>query len=142
MIALATIWELGWNTPLFEFDLWRFLVPEFQVDGGLWVTPVSGIVAPADFPLYERATVPAILEELGVIGVFLDQDGDIPLDEFEHPASCVYLTGATSYPILPYKRQGDVSVRVRTPAGAGGPWSHQIACLALYDRQVKSWPQP
>lgn len=141
MIAVAGIWELGWDTPLREQDLWRFMGAEFQLDG-IWMCPVSGIHLRASSVITERASMPEILEELGLVGVFLAQDGDTTLAEFDHPESCVYVTGASGRDASQFMREGDLSVRVQTPKGGGGLWGHQAACLALYDRQVKSWPQP
>jgi len=141
-VALASIWETGWDTPLRESDLWRFLVDEFQLDGGIWMTPVSGIHLRDDSGIHERASMADVLTELNLTAVFFDQDGDEALRDFVHPESCVYVTGSTLASSLSFKRPGDLSVRIETPGGTGGLWSHQAACLALYDRQAKSWPQP
>ena len=140
-VAVASIWELGWDTPLREQDLWRFVAAEFELDS-VWMTPVSGIYLRDSSIMTERASMTDILDELGIIGVFLTQDADVTLEDFAHPESCVYVTGANEADASQHMRKGDLSVRIRTPKGGGGLWGHQAAAIALYDRQVKAWPQP
>ena len=41
-VAVAGLWELGWNTPIKEADLWEFMLRDMGVN--LWsMAPVSGI---------------------------------------------------------------------------------------------------
>ena len=57
MIKVVGCWELGWNTPILEYDLYHFITKEYQIDE-LIMTPVSGInkkiteEANGDNPIY------------------------------------------------------------------------------------------
>ena len=140
MIVLAGLWELGWNTPIKEADLWEMVARDFGVT--IAMCPVSGVRLWWEGGLLEYADLPAALTALGLPGVFVDEHGTVPLRDFVHPESCVYVFGKTSTSALYAMREGDVSVSVETPGQLGMMWAHQAAAIVLYDRQVKSWPQP
>ena len=42
MIKTASYWELGWNTPILEVDLYQYVLEDFNVDE-IYMHPVSGI---------------------------------------------------------------------------------------------------
>lgn len=133
MVKVAGIWDLGWNTPIMEFDLWAFLLRDFEVDE-FCMTPISGIAK----PLVERRSIEEYVEEnrhLPIVAV--DENGETPLAEFEHPTDVLYILGRASRSVLSL---GTQSVHVETPSGAQGLlWPHQALGIVLYDRQVKQW---
>lgn len=137
MIRIAGLWELGWNTPIKEADLWQVLLGEFGVERW-YMAPISGIAGPS--MLSEVADLQQVVDDHrdeGVSIVFVDEKGATPLREFTHPANALYVFGKTSQSaMLAFSRVSDTSVRIETP---GGLWAHQAAAVVLYDRLVKSW---
>lgn len=139
MIKVAGLWELGWNTPIKEMDLWEYPLRDFGVDC-LHMAPVSGIADPF---VREHADLSTALDQFrrdGLQVVFLDERGKTTLREFEHPENVAYVCGKASLSAMSaYGKPGDVSVRIETVANGGMLWPHQAAALVLYDRLVKSW---
>ena len=147
MIAVLGHWELGYHAPITEQYYWSFAMRDFEVD--VWnMSPVSGVLnREREVELVEWATFDEYFEaHPDVIRVFLEprtkhQNPDtIWLHDFTHPESCVYVFGAVGYnPTGRLAREQDSVVSVKTVQDKGVPWGHQIACIALYDRMVKSW---
>lgn len=129
------MWELGWNTPIKEADLWEMVCREFCIDN-IYMSPVSGIKHKF---IKEVSSIKDFLDETQIQAVFLDEKGEIPLHEFKHPESCIYVFGKTNESVLYHKRPGDVSVYIQTIRSSAMLWAHQIAAITFYDRQVKSW---
>lgn len=132
MIKILGCWENGWNYPLLEFDLYSFPAIEYGVDE-LIMTPISGI----DKKVTEFRTIEqAIKANRDLEIVFIDENGEQELDDFEHPENVMYVFGRASYaPMLnnlQYK-----SVRIKTPAGKGRLWGHQAMTLILDNRFKK-----
>jgi hypothetical protein len=127
---------LGWNTPIKEADLWRFVVQEFAVD--LWtMAPTSGIADPG---IHEFPTIEAILDEYRgtYTPVFVDESAEEDLETFQHPESAIYVFGRVgSAPYRTDRTELDRAVRVRTPTDSGLLWPHQIAAILLHDRNTK-----
>lgn len=138
MVSVAGLWELGWNTPIKEADLWEFPLRDFGAER--WhMSPISGIAHTFVDERPDLAEVIADYRARGVPVVFVDEKGTTPLRAFEHPADALYVLGKTSLsPLVAYGRDGDLSVRVETALDGGLLWAHQAAALVLYDRQVKS----
>jgi len=135
MVKVAGIWELGWSTPIMEYDLWAFVAQDFGVDE--WImSPVSGIKKP-------RITeVPDIFEFIKNENpehlVFVDEQAETDLDDFEHPKDATYILGITTLsPWVALKKQGN-AVKIPTPVQVGGFWGHQAIGIVLYDRLMKS----
>lgn len=136
-IKVAGMWELGYCAPLTEFDLWAFPLRDFGV--AEWImAPVSGIG--------KRVTeVEQISEafdanpELTV--VFVDEKGETPLQDFQHPEDALYVLGRASFsPLLSLGHTvKHVSVKIETKEGKGLLWPHQAIAVVLYDRAKKSW---
>lgn len=42
IVKVAGIWELGWNTPIKEIELWEYPLRDFGVDA-FYMTPITGI---------------------------------------------------------------------------------------------------
>lgn len=134
-VAVAGCWELGYSAPLTERDLWLFPLRDFEVDRWL-MSPVSGIYEPL---LEERDTLEG-LEVDGLARVFVDEHGVTELTDFDHPKDALYIFGKAGFsPLRAYGTQGDLSVRVDTPAAGGMMWPHQVAVLTLWHRRAQSW---
>lgn len=146
MIKVAGIWELGWNIPLSESYLWSFPLREYGVKE--WaMTPVSGIIhneAYAGMNLTEYHSPDEMVEHFTgeCVRVFVDEKGEIPLQDFVHPENAVYFFGnAGRSPMNTAKsmREGDLSVKLVTVANNGVMWPHQCLVAVMHDRLVKQW---
>ena len=42
IVKVASYWELDWNTPIKEIDLWRYPLQDFGVET-FYMTPITGI---------------------------------------------------------------------------------------------------
>lgn len=134
MIKIVGAWELGWNTPIMEYDLWAFPLRDFGIDE--WImTPVSGINKPRVIEVHQLSD--AIKNNPKLTPVYIDEKGEIPLTEFEHPKDALYILGKANYsPWVSQGKQG-ISVRIETPASKGLLWPHQAVSIVLYDRMKK-----
>ncbi len=137
MIKVAGVWELGWNTPFMEYELWRMLMREFQLDEW-YMTPVTGIDKGRDRVTETRHIRDCISLNPDFTPIFVDEDGDENLSDFIHPENALYILGKVGGSP---KTKSDLSLRVETPAGKGLLWPHQILSIILYDRMKKSWQQ-
>ncbi len=138
MIHVAGLWELGWNTPIKEIELWDFMLRAFGVDE-FHMTPITGISHRGITK--EWATLQEILDhhrDLGFSIVFVDERGDIELQEFKHPDKALYVCGRANFsPLLGYATEEDKTVRVETLETRGLLWPHQALPVVLYDRRLK-----
>lgn len=138
-VRIAGLWELGWNTPIKEVDLWEYPLRDFNVER-FYMVPVSGIRSEA---VTEREYLDDVLAECRQDGfdiVFVDERGETKLSQFTHPENVLYVFGKASQSALTFRDAEDVSVCIETPAQAALLWPHQAAVIVLYDRLVKSWP--
>jgi hypothetical protein len=136
-VAVAGIWELGWNTPIKEIDLWEYPLREYGVDK-LYMTPISGIDNNA---VIEKASLEEILaEHRGWKVVFCDERAKTTLKHFNHPKKALYVFGKANFsPFLSLKRPQDLAVKIESSAPEGGMlWPHQAAAIILYDRLLKA----
>lgn len=149
MTTVVGGWELSWNTPIKEAELWNLPLRDFGVvDWRMW--PVSGIRQNEQaVELTEYVDLVACLDGLGdrpwvFIEPAMELYGIEPAElvRFEHPDDPVYVFGSAHYnPIVAgLNRDGDSVVRVPTVENAGVLWPHQVLVAVLYDRLVKSWP--
>lgn len=132
---LAGLWELGWNTPLKELELWEYIAKDFGVEE-FYMTPVTGIYSNA---VTEKHSMQEILDEnKDMTKVYVDENGEVDLVDFKHPENALYVFGkAGSSPVATYASAGDLTVRIRTVNNKGLLWPHQAATLILYDRMLK-----
>jgi hypothetical protein len=134
MIKVCGNWELGWNTPIMEYELWAYMLQDYGVDE--WImSPVSGIDKPN---ITEIATTEkVVLANPDLTPVYLDEKAEISLDDFVHPENALYILGKASY--SPWMAAGStgLSIKIDTPHGVGGLWPHQAVNLVLYDRNKK-----
>lgn len=137
MIEVAGIWELGWNTPIVEHDIWAYPLRDFGVDA--WhMCPVSGIRSEH---VIEHPDLGELIENKRNAGkqiVFVDEGGDTDLEDFQHPVDPLYVFGKASMsPLRAYKKEGDLSIRITTPNNLATMWPHQTAVMVLYDLNRK-----
>lgn len=133
MIKVAGVWELGWNTPIMEYDLWKFPMRDFGVDEW-YMAPISGI---QKGNITEVAFIKdAIHLNPDFTPVCIDENGTTDLEEFTHPENALYLLGKAGG--SPNADSG-FSVRIPTKENKGLLWPHQAICIVLYDRLKKSW---
>lgn len=135
-VKVVTFWELGWNTPIKEADLWEMVYRDFGADE-LIMIPISGI---AHRSITEKKDIETVLQEnKDLTVVFCDEQGDSTLASFEHPENVLYIFGRTNYsPFLNMQRDQDMSLKIETVRPNGGLlWGHQAAAIILYDRMQK-----
>lgn len=140
-VKIVGLWELGWNTPIKEIDLWEFPLRDFGVDA-FYMCPVSGI---EHSMVEERHSLEDLLKEAredGITVVFVDEKGTTPLKNFRHPENVLYVFGKSGLnPLTAYGQKEDLSVVIETKANGGMLWPHQAAAIVLYDKMKKSWQQ-
>lgn len=140
MIKFAGLWELGWQTPLKEIDLWEYPLRDFGVDE-LIMSPISGIRNSFVKEVHDLGEELINLRNNNYTIVFVDEFGKEDLKSFNHPKdNVVYVFGkATLSPMIGYGIEGDQSLKITTIKNEGLLWPHQAACLILYDRMMKSF---
>jgi hypothetical protein len=148
MIVVAGNWELSWNTPIKEAELWNLPLRAFGVPKW-YMWPVSGIVhnEQQKVDLQERRSMLDILNETqDFIHVYVEQYNPafkqyIPLDlrEFKHPDNVMYIFGSAHYNPVTYNtmREQDYMVAIPTQGNAGVLWPHQCFVTIMYDRIKK-----
>lgn len=135
MVIVVGYWELNWNTPIKEVDLWVFPMRDFGVDK-IYMMPVSGI---NNDKIEEVPNISAIFDKYpDFVRVFVDEEGDEELTNFEHPENVIYIFGRVGFSPEKYKRDIDKSLYIETINNKGLLWGHQAATIVLYDR-VKKW---
>lgn len=134
VVKIAGHWDLGWNTPIKEVELWEFPLRDFDVNE-FYMCPVSGI----NHKVKERKNIEKVIEEnLDLTIIFCDERADTLLSDFEHPENALYIFGRANFsPFLALKRDQDPSVKIETVANGGMLWGHQAASIILYDRMMK-----
>ncbi len=140
LVKVAAHWDLGWNTPIKEIDLWENPMRDYLVDT-LYMCPISGI---DNKKVEERGGIQQVLDENPELtAVFCDERADKTLKEFKHPKKALYIFGKANFsPFLALKRKGDKSVKIETGRPDGGLlWGHQAAAIILYDRLLKLHPK-
>ena len=136
IVKIAGHWELGWNTPIKEIDLWEMVTRDFSANEHIMI-PVSGIKHRS---VIERENLQSVFDEnTDLTVVFCDEHGETCLQEFVHPKKALYVFGKTNFsPFLSQKRDDDLSLKVETMRSDGGLlWGHQAAAIILYDRMIK-----
>ena len=138
--SVAGLWELGWNTPLQEHDLWVFPLRDYGA--AAWsMAPVTGIRSEMVHEVNELGAALEAERELGRTIVHVDENGSETLDEFQHPLRACYVFGKASLSSMrAYGGAGDRSVRIVTPHQLALLWPHQAMVLVLNDRSRKAWP--
>ena len=146
MIKVAGHWELSWNTPIKEAELWNFVLRDFEVE--YWyMWPVSGIKHNEEqrVHLLERRDIKEILaENQNIVNVYVEPENPlfphngINLRDFKHPENVLYIFGSAHFnPILGNKKDKDLSLTIPTIRNNGVLWPHQCLAILLYDKLVK-----
>ena len=137
MIHVAGIWELGWNTPIKEVELWQFMLRDFGVEE-FHMAPVTGIKNM--YLTKEWANIQEIIEHHRTEDfniVFVDERAEVELQDFVHPEKVLYVCGRANFsPLLGFKQEGDQIVKIKTVLNRGLLWPHQAMAVVLYDRGV------
>lgn len=140
MITVVGTWDLAWNTPIKEADLWSFALREYEV-AQWWMSPVSGIASGVPFLFEDPQMEPRLRSEIeqGRTLVYVDEAGELDLENFVHPADACYVLGKPTFsPWLAFHRRiAGVSVRISTPRDLGGFWPSQAIAIVLHDRYMK-----
>lgn len=136
-IKIVGVWEMGWNTPIKEVELWQFPLKDFGVEK-FYMSPISGILSDS---VEEHSDLNQFLineRKLGRQIIFVDEKGEQDLTSFKHPANATYVFGRTSFsPMVAFKKPEDLSVKIKTINDSGLLWSHQAAAIVLYDKIIK-----
>ena len=148
MIKVCGHWELSWNTPIKEAELWNLPLRDWKIkDWYMW--PVSGIRhnEHQKVTLHERHTFEDVLAETqDVPHVYVEPYNAafpmyVPKDlrEFEHPKDVLYIFGSAHYNPIMYNhaRDQDTMVAVPTIGNKGVLWPHQCLITVFYDRLLK-----
>jgi hypothetical protein len=135
MIILAGYWELGYSSPLRESERWDYMCKDFGINE--WhMIPVSGIY---NTRLEENAALKEVfIQHPNIPAVFFDENATTVLSDFTHPQDVIYVFGKSGYSPLGLMREGDISIKIDTPASVGGLWADQAASIVLYDRLLKN----
>ena len=144
-VSVVGHWELSWNTPIKEAELWNLPLRDFGVEDW-WMWPVSGIRHNEQkVRLSERRDLNTILDHVTNQRVFIEPRGfydleSIDLPDFTHPEDVTYIFGSAHFnPTIGSMGPDDVAVTIPTIGNAGVLWPHQCLVTILYDRMVKSW---
>lgn len=133
MIEVAGIWELGWSAPITEYTQWEMVMREFGIER-LNMAPVSGIKKRL---VEEHRTVEDILDaKPQLTPVFVDENGEVALHEFEHPDNALYVFGKVTYSPFSAMAKKHRSIRIETPK-PGMLMPHQALAVVMYDRERK-----
>ena len=149
MIHVVGHWEIGWNTPLLEADLWLLPLRDFGINDW-WCWPVTGIESrEMRVRLHERKDLRAILADAPPWRrVFFEPRNpsqfngpSVDLHEYQHPdEDTLWIFGSNHFsPPMQVGRDEDDFVTVPTHENSGVLWPHQVFAIAAYDRLVKSW---
>ncbi len=134
MIIVAGMWELGWNVPINEINLWKFLLRDFNIKE-FYMSPITGIKN--DFVNEVDNILDVINLYKNYKTILIDEGGDINLKDFKHPSNdCIYLFGKANSN-FPKELYTDYKVSISTNLNAGLLWPHQAAGIILYDRLIK-----
>lgn len=144
-VAVAGLWELGWNNPLMESYQWTFVLRDFGVKRW-YMSPVTGIIHNEHrngvIDLKEANDFQDILD-LGedLTRVYVDEKAETLLPHFDHPRNALYIFGRAGVSTMnAHRREGDLAVKIPTVQNKGVLWPHQCLLTVLYDREIKSWP--
>lgn len=135
MIKVVGFWELSWNSPIKEKELWKFPLSEYEVDEHIMI-PISGIPTGKYFREMQHLEQ-SFEENPDATFVFVDENTETTLTDFVHPENAVYVFGRTSLSPLIFKRDQDLTLKIESPKNSGGFWAHQVACVILHDRYMK-----
>lgn len=132
MIEVGGTWELGWSAPKTEMDLWWAVMRTYEIPM-LHMTPVSGVKHKM---LTEHDSFEAMLATTELTPVFVDENAECELMEFEHPQDALYLFGKATYSPFSQLALGYHALRIEAPK-VGMLWPHQALALVMHDRGLR-----
>lgn len=132
MIHVAGTWEFGWSAPKTEFDLWWSVMRSYEIPM-LHMTPRSGY---QHRMLTEHGSWEEMLEHTDLTPVFVHEDAEVEVADFEHPYDALYVFGKANYSALAVHGQSHASVRIDCPK-LGMLWPHQALAIVM-DHRVRS----
>ncbi|RLG97649.1 hypothetical protein DRO19_05500 [Candidatus Bathyarchaeota archaeon] len=136
-------WERGWMLPQFEIQVWDDLALAFNVSA---LHMIPDLKMNAKTPLYKYDTFDDFLnanEGKKLVYVIPPDEWDSSwtntyyLRDYEHPADCVYIFGASFTNLPTYVTPEDDVIGIETPVDQQ-IWQWQVAGMVLYDRLIKS----
>lgn len=132
-VEIAGNWELGWSAPITEIEHWGMAMRSFDVSR-ISMFPVTGIHCKFldEYPSVEDM----LAAKTHLTPVFVDECGEVELQDFDHPENALYIFGKANYTPFPTYGQGHLSVRIDCPL-KGMMWPHQAMCVVMYDRGNK-----
>lgn len=140
MLTVVAHWEWRDMVPMTEAPLWTLPLRDFGVFD-LRMIPVSGIrnsqpkVALREYATYDEALGDDVRTRVFFEPRSHECEETVWLHDFTHPEHAVYVFGSAHYnPVMRHSRPGDAVVSVKTEQDRGVLWSHQAACIVLYDR--------
>ena len=136
-VHILGLWELGYNTPLLELDVWQYPLREFNVNQ-FYMSPCTGVQSDRLIEVNNPLDVINKFRRDNIPVVFIDERGSIELQNFVHPENVLYVFGKVSQSAwAAYGTNTDQSVFIKTLANTGMMWPHQCAVTLLYDRMNK-----
>jgi hypothetical protein len=129
-VEVAGTWDMGWSAPMTEMDQWWAVMRSYEIPM-LHMTPASGLQ-------HKMLTEHASFEEIiscrpELTPVFVHEDGEIEVTEFDHPESALYLFGKANFSPFVIHGEGHQSVRIACPK-MGMLWPHQALAIVMYNR--------
>jgi hypothetical protein len=129
MIEVAGTWDYGWAAPKTEFDQWWAVMRSYEIPM-LHMTPASGM---KHRMLTEHDSFEDMLKSTELTPVFVDEDADVELEDFDHPDNALYVFGKANYSPARTHGKGYMSVRIDCPK-VGMFWPHQALALVMRER--------
>lgn len=113
-----------------EMDQWWAVMRSFDIPM-LHMTPVSGVDHKM---LREHTSYDELLDEVRhLTHVFVHEEGEVELADFEHPDDALYVFGKANFsPFIAYGK-GELSVRIDCPK-MGMLWPHQALAILMHHR--------
>lgn len=139
-VAVAGLWDFGYNCPISEVPLWLHPIRDFAVDE--WhMSPVSGIDCPK---IHEWARaeemISSLRSRLHLVFVTEAHQGAVELDDFLHPKNACYVFGKSTWsPFMSLAGADDCVVRCATPTGLGLSLAPSVLFTVLWHRG-QQWP--
>lgn len=128
-VEVAGTWDTGWSAPLTEIIQWWAVMRSYEIPM-LHMCPVSGI---KHNMLTEHNNFDSLLRTTSLTPVFVDEDADVELEDFDHPDNALYIFGKANFSPRVVYGTGHLSVRIDCPK-TGMFWPHQALALVMRDR--------
>lgn len=129
-VEVAGTWEFGWSAPKTEFDLWWAVMRSYDIPM-LHMAPRSGFQHKM---LSEYDSLESLLSETAdLTPVFVDENAECELADFEHPENALYVFGRANFHTFLLYGKGHKSVRIDCPK-PGMFWPHQTLAVVMDHR--------